>query len=263
MLKTLHEEIGTAPAPRRAEDRRRCRSRGCAGRRAPAARATIPSRRTFVSRTRLNKPGSEKETWHIEFDLAGCGLDYTVGDAFGLFPTNDPALADAVIARARRAGRFPDRRPHAARGADRRRLARARARHAVPADLLHHRRRAAAEGQGARGRRGPGRRCRDARRAGGDREILRRAARSGSLHRGARSAAAAALFDLVVAEGAIRGRVSLTRRYRALRHRQAQAARRRLDLPRRAASSPATSSRSTCRRRTPSACRPIRRCRSS
>jgi sulfite reductase (NADPH) flavoprotein alpha-component len=52
---------------------------------------------TFLSRQRLNKPGSEKETWHIELDLAEAGIDYTVGDSFGIFPTNDPALVDAVI----------------------------------------------------------------------------------------------------------------------------------------------------------------------
>ena len=60
--------------------------------------ARARSRRVFLSRTRLNKPGSEKETWHVELDLAGTGIDYAVGDAFGIFPTNDPALADAVIA---------------------------------------------------------------------------------------------------------------------------------------------------------------------
>ena len=57
-----------------------------------------PTEATFLSRMRLNKPGSEKETWHIEFDLAQSGIDYRVGDAFGIFPANDPALADAVIA---------------------------------------------------------------------------------------------------------------------------------------------------------------------
>src|SRR5262249_46552459 len=36
-------------------------------------------------------------TWHIEFDLADSRLDYVVGDCFGIFPLNDPALADAVI----------------------------------------------------------------------------------------------------------------------------------------------------------------------
>ena len=163
---------------------------------------------------------------------------------------------------ARRAAGFPDRRPHVARGADRRRFARARARHAVPAVLLHHRRRAAEEGAGAGRRRGPGRRCRDARRAGGDREILRRAARSRGLHRGARSAAAAALFDLVVAEGAQGPRVA-HRRYGALRHRQAQAARRRLDLPRRPRRAGRQAPRLCAEGACTSACRPIPPCRSS
>jgi sulfite reductase (NADPH) flavoprotein alpha-component len=51
----------------------------------------------FLSRTRLNKPGSEKETWHVEFDLAESGLDYVVGDSFGIFPTNDPALVESIL----------------------------------------------------------------------------------------------------------------------------------------------------------------------
>src|SRR5213076_2039219 len=29
---------------------------------------------------------------------SGSGLEYAVGDAFGIFPSNDPALADAAIA---------------------------------------------------------------------------------------------------------------------------------------------------------------------
>ena len=49
------------------------------------------------SRVRLNKPGSEKETWHVEFDLTESGLDYVVGDSFGIMPVNDPALVEAVI----------------------------------------------------------------------------------------------------------------------------------------------------------------------
>jgi len=56
-----------------------------------------PAEAVFVSRTLLNKPGSGKETWHIEFDLSSSGLDYVVGDCFGIFPTNDPALVEAVI----------------------------------------------------------------------------------------------------------------------------------------------------------------------
>ena len=94
MLKALHAEIGSAPAAAPASE--------------PAKVITVPlgetgrSRdnpveATFVSRTLLNKPGSEKQTWHIEFDLTECALDYNVGDAFGLYPTNDPALVDAIL----------------------------------------------------------------------------------------------------------------------------------------------------------------------
>ena len=53
---------------------------------------------TFLSRRRLNKPGSQKETWHIDIDLTGADLDYAVGDSFGIFPANDPELVDAVLA---------------------------------------------------------------------------------------------------------------------------------------------------------------------
>ena len=51
----------------------------------------------FLKRTRLNKPGSNKETWHVDIDLEASKLDYTVGDSFGIAATNDPALVDAVI----------------------------------------------------------------------------------------------------------------------------------------------------------------------
>ena len=64
---------------------------------APGRSRDNPVEATFLSRRRLNKDGSNKETWHIEFDLAECGLTYEVGDSFGVFPSNDPALADAVI----------------------------------------------------------------------------------------------------------------------------------------------------------------------
>jgi sulfite reductase (NADPH) flavoprotein alpha-component len=57
-----------------------------------------PVAATFVSRRLLNKPGSEKETWHIDFDLAGCGLDYVVGDSFGIFARNELGLVDQIIA---------------------------------------------------------------------------------------------------------------------------------------------------------------------
>jgi sulfite reductase (NADPH) flavoprotein alpha-component len=94
MLKTLHAEIGTAPVtiPAAAEITAPAPAAGEAGR-----SRDNPVEATFISRALLNKPGSAKETWHIEFDLAACGLDYAVGDAFGIYPRNDPALADAVL----------------------------------------------------------------------------------------------------------------------------------------------------------------------
>jgi sulfite reductase (NADPH) flavoprotein alpha-component len=57
-----------------------------------------PAEAVFVSRRRLNGQGSAKTTWHVEFDLSGCGLDYVVGDSFGVFPRNPPALADQIVA---------------------------------------------------------------------------------------------------------------------------------------------------------------------
>ncbi len=65
---------------------------------APGRSRDNPLTATFLSRRRLNKEGSQKETWHVEFDLAECGLDYQVGDSFGVFPVNDAELVDAVIA---------------------------------------------------------------------------------------------------------------------------------------------------------------------
>ena len=57
-----------------------------------------PVEAVFLGRRRLNAPGGEKETWHIEFDLKDTPIEYVVGDSLGLFPANAPALVDAVIA---------------------------------------------------------------------------------------------------------------------------------------------------------------------
>jgi sulfite reductase (NADPH) flavoprotein alpha-component len=99
MVKALHEEIGKTPAP--APVAAPTQSPAPVGAAAPAVKPGSsrdhPAEATFLSRTRLNMPGSAKETWHVEFDLDGCGLDYAVGDSFGIFPTNDPALVEAVI----------------------------------------------------------------------------------------------------------------------------------------------------------------------
>src|SRR5947209_7242825 len=92
MLKSLYQEIGKAPvsAPAVKVDAERPAASGAISRDNPATG-------TFLSRTRLNKGSSEKETFHIEIGLDDSGLDYTVGDSFGIFPTNDPTLVEAVI----------------------------------------------------------------------------------------------------------------------------------------------------------------------
>ena len=64
----------------------------------PGCSRDNPARATFASRRRLNKDGSEKDTWHIEFDLGASELSYKVGDSFGVFPKNDLGLVDQIIA---------------------------------------------------------------------------------------------------------------------------------------------------------------------
>jgi sulfite reductase (NADPH) flavoprotein alpha-component len=104
MLKALYAEVGaTAPPAQPAI------VAGAAVETAEAKPASEPIREakgrsrdhpveaSFLSRTRLNREGSEKETYHVEFDLDGSGLDYAVGDSFGIFPRNDPGLVEAVI----------------------------------------------------------------------------------------------------------------------------------------------------------------------
>ena len=88
MLKSLYEELGKAPATLRHQGGRTAavESAAAALARADGRSRDNPAAATFLSRTRLNRQGSEKDTWHIEFDLAGTGLDYVVGDSFGIFP---------------------------------------------------------------------------------------------------------------------------------------------------------------------------------
>ena len=43
-----------------------------------------PGEAKFVSRRRLNGADPLKTTWHIEFDISAGGLDYVVGDSFGV-----------------------------------------------------------------------------------------------------------------------------------------------------------------------------------
>ena len=58
----------------------------------------VPAQAVFKSRRRLNTEESAKDTWHIEFDLSQSGVDYVVGDSFGIFPKNNLGLVDQIIA---------------------------------------------------------------------------------------------------------------------------------------------------------------------
>jgi sulfite reductase (NADPH) flavoprotein alpha-component len=96
VVKALAEQIGSAPkldsAPPLAADAVPAAALPPAG-----TSRDNPAVARVLSRTRLNKAGSEKETWHVEFDLTGTGIEYVAGDSFGLFPSNDPALVDLII----------------------------------------------------------------------------------------------------------------------------------------------------------------------
>ena len=96
MLKALHEELDKAPAGTAATPAAAVTAPAEASQ--PGRSRDNPVAATFLSRRLLNKPGSEKETWHIEFDLSGPGLDYVVGDSFGIFARNDLGLVDQIIA---------------------------------------------------------------------------------------------------------------------------------------------------------------------
>jgi sulfite reductase (NADPH) flavoprotein alpha-component len=103
MLKQLHQELESGapanPAPSAVT--------AAVPQAAPGRSRDNPVTATFISRRRLNKKGSLKETWHVEFDLAECGLDYVVGDSFGIFPVNDAALVEAVLAALDAPAEFP------------------------------------------------------------------------------------------------------------------------------------------------------------
>jgi sulfite reductase (NADPH) flavoprotein alpha-component len=97
MLKALHEELEKAPAAKSpAADAPKPAAPGPAGDPGRSRENPVPAK--FASRRLLNKKGSEKETWHIDFDLESSGLDYVVGDSFGIFAKNDLGLVDQIIA---------------------------------------------------------------------------------------------------------------------------------------------------------------------
>lgn len=65
---------------------------------APTWNRANPFVATIAEKVLLSGSRSTAECWHLELDLAGAGLAYEPGDALGLIPRNDPALAQAILA---------------------------------------------------------------------------------------------------------------------------------------------------------------------
>ncbi len=66
-----------------------------------------PLRTRLVYNQVLNGPGSVKETRHLAFDLTGHDFPYQAGDALGVWPSNDTALVDELLATLRLDGDSP------------------------------------------------------------------------------------------------------------------------------------------------------------
>lgn len=58
---------------------------------------TSPFSARLLSRQRLNKTGSSKETWHVALDISGSGITYRPGDSMGICPENDPSICAAIL----------------------------------------------------------------------------------------------------------------------------------------------------------------------
>jgi sulfite reductase (NADPH) flavoprotein alpha-component len=101
MLKTLVEEMGggaTDPDEAKAKAAAKAAAKALDADIRPGRSRNSPAEAVFVARKRLNREGSEKATFHVEFDISDAGLDYEPGDSFGIFPMNDEGLVERVIA---------------------------------------------------------------------------------------------------------------------------------------------------------------------
>ena len=101
MLKRLLEEAPAVPAAKEAS------ALPAPTPAAPPGTRDCPVAAIFRGASRLNGAGSEKDTRHVVFDIGGSGLTYAPGDSFGIYPRNDPALAEAVLAVLRVPAEFP------------------------------------------------------------------------------------------------------------------------------------------------------------
>ena len=229
MLKRLLEEMPAPSAPTSRRQLQRQRSPPMA--RTSAGRSRdAPVEAVFRSAARLEWTGLGEG--HAPRRARHLGLRHRLraGRQLRPLPQQRSGPCRCRARRHARAAGFPRRRQELPPGADRGLRALARPRHAVRADRRPGRRRAAPQGQAAgQGRRSRWR-CGELRRAGGAGDVRADPPRPGSVPRVPGAAAAAALFDRLLAAGDA-GRDAPDRRCRALCGRRAHPAGRRLDVP--------------------------------
>ncbi len=68
---------------------------------AAAATRAAPATAELLANVRLTGRGSDRDTRHLEFAIDPATLDYLPGDAAGIWPKQDPALVDALLAASR------------------------------------------------------------------------------------------------------------------------------------------------------------------
>jgi sulfite reductase (NADPH) flavoprotein alpha-component len=64
---------------------------------APAWSRNDPYAAELLANQKITGRGSSKDIRHLEISLEGSGLNYEPGDALGVWPSNPPALVDAVL----------------------------------------------------------------------------------------------------------------------------------------------------------------------
>jgi len=98
LVKALAAELGEPSADAKASPLPEDRPAVAVATLKPGTSREQPVEAVFLGRRRLNGAGSEKDTHHVEFDIAASGLDYVVGDSFGVFPRNSLGHVDQIIA---------------------------------------------------------------------------------------------------------------------------------------------------------------------
>ncbi|HEU5117682.1 MAG TPA: sulfite reductase subunit alpha, partial [Isosphaeraceae bacterium] len=99
MLKTLVKERASEKAPVASLDQSTPATNGWS--------RQNPYPATLIRTERLNGPGSEKETRHIEIALGSDGPSYDVGDSLGVYPENCPQLVEDLISALQASGDEP------------------------------------------------------------------------------------------------------------------------------------------------------------